>query len=169
MRANNLAFFVFLFWYINLPVSALRIWALQGGNIKSHPVVSCVFSMLTFKLWLKQVCRSVFVCFELSGTAGAACSTPSSASWEGRSSSATAAAAFGSPGEAPWTEEECKRYSPVQVSFRVPDCAHPLSQRCRSSRVYSAFLPSAVLTYIFQKYVNTNYKLLGVKVGRSIF
>lgn len=85
-------------------------------------------------------------------------SAPSSASWEGRSSSATAAAAFGSPGEAP-----------VQVSLRVPDCTHPFSQRCHSSRVYSAFLPSAVFTYIFQKYVNTNYNLLGVKVGRSIF
>lgn len=58
--------------------------------------------------------------------------------------------------------------APVQ-GLGVPDCTRLLSQRCRSSRVYSAFLPSAVLTYIFQKYVNTNYKLLGVKVGRSIF
>lgn len=59
--------------------------------------------------------------------------------------------------------------APVQVSFGVPGCTHPLTQCSHSSRVYSAFLPSAVFTYIFQKYVNTNYKLLGVKVGRSIF
>lgn len=122
--------------------------------------------MLTFKLWLKQVCRSVFVCFQLRGTAAAAPSAPSSASWERRSSSATAAAAFGSPAEALGQRRSAEGTAPAQVSLGAPGCTHP---RCHSSRVYSAFLPSAVFTYIFQKYVNTNYKLLGVKVGRSIF
>lgn len=98
MRANDLAFFVCLFWQINLPVGALRIRALQGGNVKSHPVLSGVSSMLTFKLWLKQVCRGV-------------CLLSAEWNWQGCtfcSHSATAAAAFGGPAEAPWTEKSAE-------------------------------------------------------------
>lgn len=58
---------------------------------------------------------------------------------------------------------------PSQVSFGVTECADRFGQPCRSSLVYSASLPSAVFTYIFQKYVNTNYSSFGVKVVRSIF
>lgn len=57
----------------------------------------------------------------------------------------------------------------VHVSFRVTECTGQFSQPYGSSLVYSASLPSAVVTYMFQKYVNTNYSSFGVKVVRSIF
>lgn len=58
---------------------------------------------------------------------------------------------------------------PVPVSFGVTERTDWFSQPYRSALVHSASLPSAVFTYIFQKYVNTNYSSFGVKVVRSIF
>lgn len=139
-------------------------WVLRGGNVKNHPVIPCVSSMLMFKLRLKHLHRGVVYlqCFWPSETDQGArfwslvLGQLDEEHVSGLSSYSVVTAAYGISVETTCMEEECKRYHPLfkthsELLNALISAVSPVI-----ALVYSTSVPYAIFTYIFQKYVNTN-------------